>query len=124
LEVGAWEVLGVQGEGEDDEGGDDGTNGALGRERRSGDGVVLLPVAVAGDAEAGAFRRLAVAAVGLVGDAPQVLRDLLVDGTPEEGREVLQSMALKTASSVAVAASQRGWDGELGSVDKARKTRE
>jgi len=68
----------VEGEGEDDGGGDDGADGALGCDGRSSDGELLVPVAVAGDAEAGALRRLAVAAVGLVGDTPQVVEDLLV----------------------------------------------
>jgi len=76
----------VQGEGEYDGGSDDGADGALGRDGGGGYGVVLVPVAVAGDAEAGAFRRLAVAAVGLVGDAPQVVRDLLIGGVAGGGQ--------------------------------------
>jgi len=78
LEVGAEEVLGVEGEGEDDGIGDDGADGALGCDGGSGDGGLLVPIAVAGDAEAGALRRLAVAAVGIVRDAPEVVEDLLV----------------------------------------------
>jgi len=80
LEVSAPEGLSVEGEGEDGRGGDDRADGALGRDERGGDGVVLVPVVVAGDAEAGALRRLAVAAAGLVGEAPQVVEDLLVGG--------------------------------------------
>ena len=38
--------------------------------------------------------------------------------------EVLQSMVLNTASSVALASSQRGCDGEAGSAAGTRKTRD
>jgi len=86
LELGAEEVFGVKGEREDDGGGNDGADGVLGCDGRSGDGGLLVPVAVAGDAEAGALRRLAVAAVGHVGDAPQVVEDLPVGGDTGGGQ--------------------------------------
>jgi len=43
---------------------------------------------------------------------------------PEGGREVLQSMALKMASSVALEVSHRGWHREAGSAGEVRKMRE
>jgi len=78
--VSAQEVLGVEGEEEDDGGGDYGADGALECDGGGGDGGVLVTVAVAGDAEASALRRLSVAAVRLVGDVSQVVEDLLVGG--------------------------------------------
>ena len=76
LPVGAEEVFGVDGEVEDDGGGDDRADGSLGRDGGRGDGVGLVPVLVSGDAVAGALRGLAVATVGIVRDAPQVVEDL------------------------------------------------
>jgi len=80
LEVGAEEVLGVDGEVEDDGGGDDGADGALGSDGKGGDVVGLVPVAVAGHAEAGPLGGFAVPAVGFVRDAPKVVEDLFAGG--------------------------------------------
>jgi len=93
LEVGAQEVFGVDGEAEDDGGGDDGADGALRREGTGCHGGVFVLVLVASDAEAGALRGLAVAAVGFVGHAPEVVEDLLVAGD-EVGRHMRLSVDL------------------------------
>ena len=80
LQVGAKKVLGVEGEGHENRCGDDGADGALGCDGGGCDGGDLVLVAVVGDAKAGAFRRVAIAEIGIVGDPPQVMEDCFVVG--------------------------------------------
>jgi len=80
MKVGAEEVLGVDGEVEDDGGGDDGADGSLWSDGGGGDGVGLVPVAVSGHAEASPLGGFAVPAVGFVGYAPKVVEDLFAGG--------------------------------------------
>jgi len=70
LQVGPEEVLRVDPPVEDGGHRHGGADGAVRGDRGGGDVVFLVPFAVAGDAEAGARGRLAVAAVRLVGAAP------------------------------------------------------
>ena len=96
MQVGSEEVLGVGGEGEEDRSGDGRADGALGGDGggRNGGGFVL--VAVSGDAEAGAFRRLFVAAGVLVGDPPQVVEYFLVSGDEGGGQGGLSVDGIET----------------------------